>query len=1114
MSGERQIGLALAAFAMLLPDAAMPVPGDSAFDAPRGIVDCLLPGPIRRVGGSIYQMPQRPARLTASECQIRGGDFLLYDRANYETSLNHWKSLAENEADADAMLYVAEIYEQGIGRDPDYAAAAEWYRKSADAGNSTALISLAHLYKTGKGVPLDLGAAQSLYSQAFGSDIPIPLDPTSVAGADQRLETLLAEVDKVRRQKIAVELELAAANEQLDDARNALNVALAGDDENAGMIATLQDSISRQQSEIENYQRTLESMAGENADLADLRRQLEEQKAEASTLRQRLARAEDEVGRSRAALEQQQRSLQQTQEEFNEQLAQATVDAALLQTMSRDLEQQRAEVESLEEALRKAEQDKHLYEALADDTATREERIAALSARITLLEQQANAVSGNLADEKSKLASAQRRLDEQVAAAKDAAALSAAEMAQRDEEIARLRGIVARAEQERDRHRGDIDHLSEQSVELQQLRTELEREQAQSNRLQQLLTVSQDQYANSMRQLNQANADRTDLEEQIQALRNQATSGDQAVQIALEQRERELRSAHAGIEALQSRVAKSENELKRYQLQMADTAARQTEAIENLREAVAASRVERALLEERLASASAQLAGAEVDLSLERKRVENLQDQLREARAANTSSAEALQQKQAMLDDQRRQLQSRQQEIDRLNEQTQRYVAQIDELKEIVEARKVEFVGPRIVMLEPSENVLADATLPTRGGAATRGFAVIPASYINETRMVRGHVEAPAGLARLTIDGWQVPFNEHNAFSLPLELDTENKHIKIVAVDHNGKKDTKEFQYRIDGSIGPAEATIVNKRERFEEARNNALDHLKYYALVIANQDYVNEFVRDLETPISDAEAIAAVLRDRYNFEVDILYNADKDTIETELERIFYIEENDEDTDNDKDAILIYYAGHGFASDSRNNDAYFWAPVDAEFNSPRTWYKTRDLESYMQVSATKQIMVVADSCFAGNVLSRDGIQEDHASLNSRNWRKFLAEYTEKKKSRYVLTSGGFAPVLDGGGGNHSVFARAFLNVLMGNNEIISASGVHEQVAPVVMDLAERQNFEQTPFFGYLRSAGHGFGNFYFPAPRYAAESEEIIKTSSLIQYPLSGTGVNTGHASR
>jgi hypothetical protein len=73
-------------------------------------------------------------------------------------------------------------------------------------------------------------------------------------------------------------------------------------------------------------------------------------------------------------------------------------------------------------------------------------------------------------------------------------------------------------------------------------------------------------------------------------------------------------------------------------------------------------------------------------------------------------------------------------------------------------------------------------------------------------------------------------------------------------------------------------------------------------------------------------------------------------------------------------------------------------------------------------------------------------------------------------------------VLDGGGGTHSVFAKAFLDVLESNNEILSAPRMHEQVAPVVMNMAAKLDHKQTPLFGYLTSAGHEFGNFYLPAP--------------------------------
>ena len=1078
---------------LLLPVPGTPAPGDSNVEAPKGIVDCLLPGPLRRIGGSFYQMPQRPARITASECTIRGGDFLLYDRANYETSLKFWITQAESgSGDADAMLYVGEIYEQGIGRDPDYATAADWYRKSADAGNATAMISLAHLYKTGQGVQLDLEAAQALYSQAFGSEVPIPLDPTAVKGADQRIETLVAEVDEVRRQKIAVELELQAASEQLANANRALDSALAGDSDESDLIRELQASIARQKSTIAAYESNLDHIKAENAELASLRTQLEQQTIEAARLRDLLAAAEAKVHDNREQLTAQQDALNAGQAEFNELLASAGADRESLVARSDELTAQRDRISALETSLRKAEDDRALYQALASDASTKEERVATLTARISLLEQQSNNVENQFAELRRDLAGAQSQLDVQVRLATEGAQLSASEITARDAEIQRLRASISRGEQEISRHQSDIDRLGQHSSELEQLRADLEREQAQSNRLQQLLTDSQDRFADSNIRLEEVNAARATLQEEIAALRADAASGNQSSQSLLQQRESELSTASHELETLQEQIAASEDEFGRYQQQMTDTASRQKQAIDNLRVAVAESRAEREQLEEKLASANQQIDSAQADLDFERNRYTELQDRLREARAQGEAGGVALQAKQGKLDQQIQQVTMLQQEIDRLNEQSNRYAAQINDLQARAQARKIDFAGPRIVMLEPSENLLGDPAMGTRGDdLQTRGISVVAANRLSETKIIRGHVEAPGGLAQLTIDGWEIAFDEHNSFTQSLKLNSETKHIRIVAVDHNGKQAVKEFEYKIDGTM-TGTAKIYNKGSRFTESRNDALDHLSYYALIIANQNYENKFLRDLDTPISDAVAIGEILRDRYGFTVDILRDADKDEIETAFERIFYIEENDDSEENDKDAILIYYAGHGFVSDSRTNDAYFWAPVDAEFDRPRTWFKTREIESYMQVSETKQIMVVADSCFAGNVLSRDGLSANFVSEKSRAWRKFLTEYTQKKKSRYVLTSGGFAPVLDGGGGDHSVFARAFLDVLMGNNEIMSATRIHEQVAPRVMSLAERQNFDQTPLFGYLRSGGHAFGNFYLPAPLYEGQVAKVI----------------------
>src|SRR5690606_30659130 len=115
------------------------------------VVDCLLPGQVRVVGGRPYQTPRRPARTTAADCGARGGEYLAYDRADYRSALNVWLPTAE-QGDAEAQTMVGEIYERGLGAEPNYEAAAEWYRRAAEQGFSRAQFNLGTLYEQGLGV--------------------------------------------------------------------------------------------------------------------------------------------------------------------------------------------------------------------------------------------------------------------------------------------------------------------------------------------------------------------------------------------------------------------------------------------------------------------------------------------------------------------------------------------------------------------------------------------------------------------------------------------------------------------------------------------------------------------------------------------------------------------------------------------------------------------------------------------------------------------------------------------------------------------------------------------------------------------------------------------------
>ncbi len=86
-----------------------------------------------------------------------------YRKDDYQTALREFKSV---EDDAKALYMTGVIYEKGQGVSIDYAEAVQWYRKSADKGNSSAQYRLGRLYERGLGVEPSREEAVKLYKKS------------------------------------------------------------------------------------------------------------------------------------------------------------------------------------------------------------------------------------------------------------------------------------------------------------------------------------------------------------------------------------------------------------------------------------------------------------------------------------------------------------------------------------------------------------------------------------------------------------------------------------------------------------------------------------------------------------------------------------------------------------------------------------------------------------------------------------------------------------------------------------------------------------------------------------------------------------------------------------
>jgi hypothetical protein len=210
------ISLAAAAMRAAAQPPAPPAPG-VAVQALQ-IVDCLLPGQVRTIGGRTYPTPRRPTRTTASDCAARGGEYLAYDRADYRSALAVWLPAAQ-EGDAEAQSLVGEIYERGVGGEPNYSSAAEWYRRAAEQGNARAQFNLGTLYEQGLGVPTDKLQALNWYRRASGLAEDSLLFRSAAATEQEQQRTKLTEQIEQRDRQIEVlERQIAELNRRLAEA--------------------------------------------------------------------------------------------------------------------------------------------------------------------------------------------------------------------------------------------------------------------------------------------------------------------------------------------------------------------------------------------------------------------------------------------------------------------------------------------------------------------------------------------------------------------------------------------------------------------------------------------------------------------------------------------------------------------------------------------------------------------------------------------------------------------------------------------------------------------------------------------------------------------------------
>ncbi len=409
-------------------------------------------------------------------------------------------------------------------------------------------------------------------------------------------------------------------------------------------------------------------------------------------------------------------------------------------------------------------------------------------------------------------------------------------------------------------------------------------------------------------------------------------------------------------------------------------------------------------------------------------------------------------------------LTSLQGEVSTLRETQKQTEAELQRTKEQAAAKQqateVAMITADSLVPPPSIQILDPPISLTRSGPT----ALLRSAL--STKEVIGKVDSSIGVRSFSVNGLPVELDEYNLFFVSVPVTGSRTNVKLQAQDVEDQQVGFEFTMFLDQAAAAAKSEHFSFDAGTKSPQFDGVSFGRYYALVIGNQDY-KHYV-DLETPANDARQIAEILSKRYGFTTQLVLNANRYEILSALNEM-------REKLTDKDNLLIYYAGHGELD--AENDRGYWLPVDAEPGNTANWLSNVSISDQLNTLRAKHVMVVADSCYAGTLSTASVARQ--GAISSDEVQKEWIEVMLEVKARTVMTSGGIRPVLDSGGGEHSVFAKSFIDALNGNKSLLDGNRLFLSVLGDVRKRSKDLGLEQIPDYGAIKYAGHEAGEFFF-----------------------------------
>jgi hypothetical protein len=294
-----------------------------------------------------------------------------------------------------------------------------------------------------------------------------------------------------------------------------------------------------------------------------------------------------------------------------------------------------------------------------------------------------------------------------------------------------------------------------------------------------------------------------------------------------------------------------------------------------------------------------------------------------------------------------------------------------------------------------------------------------------------------SGVKQIKVNGVRAQSKFTGEYFTTVTLFTGQNTLKIEAEDNVGNISTTTFD--------------VISTYQYDIEMNGG----NYYALLIAESEYLAPGIPNLGNPVKDAILFKDILASQYTFNEENLFllaNPTRTEILQKLEQLT----NDL---NENDNLIIFYAGHGYWD--TNKEIGYWLPSDAESNSNSNWLRNSTVKDYIGAIKTKHTLLITDACFSGSIFQTRGFKGEQVVAYQKIY---------NLNSRKGMTSGTLKEVPD-----ESVFLHT-LNKRLEQNEdkYFLASNLFSSLRDAVLN-----NSPNVPQFGTIQGAGDEGGEFIF-----------------------------------